>query len=997
MSMWRAYAAPVATTTVSAVFSAFKEGKKKPKGRLIRHFGLQIRSGDAVHLFMTGPDGRTAPYDAGFTGRLVAEFAVHELGKEAVLSLLEAGGETRKLADLRAGTEASTYSQLRCLMEAVSGGLGDPACLAESPLLITIDQAFAQMAEMVRGIGSPDALLEACETTMPMQSMFDWKPVRVGPRRWQVEIHSRPGMPAYRELCAFMTGLHRYIPTYFGQSAARVVEEQCECDGAPYCQWQVEWTDQLSAEEEKDSPYRVEVLEEHLRQFQLIVSDLISNETHESVMQRITQAAAGALNATAAVIVTVTGVPPRTQITAVGLTDEEAEFIGTKALAGEPLPEVFAVDIASSRASYGKLVLVGKVAGIIARSPDIAESYGRMAAAALDSAETLAEARRQAATAQALLELSRVLVELASVDDMAASVARAVPSLVDCDRSAVILCGFDEDGAPTGALRLAAAYGYPEQLVANFSNNILKEEDFLDADEDGLLWRSYTIAGSELAVGAPIVTPEGTIGWILAGVSSDGARLAKNAELSDRLRGLAAQAAGAISHARLVDRIRYRSMHDVLTGLPNRALLLDRLKQMLRRAQRARQPVAALFIDLDGFKEINDTLGHDSGDHVLRAVAERLGAVVRESDTVSRLGGDEFVVLVDAATLDASPELVAERVLEVLREPFVVPGAPVPLALTASIGIATAIDGDPANLLRDADIALYEAKDGGKNNFVTFQPEMQFALRDQQLLDMDLRLALSNGEMFLVYQPIFDLGSGRTTGVEALLRWRHPERGLVPPDKFVPLLEASGLIREVGAWVLEEACRQGAEWHRQGRLLEMSINVSARQLECEDFVDHVERALEASQFPAEALLIEITETALMRNITAVVPRLDAIKAYGVRVAIDDFGTGYSSLGYLRQLPVDILKIDQSFISAMGDSPEAGALIHTFVQLGKTLGLKTLAEGIEQPNQYSRLRQEDCDKGQGYLYAVPLPASEIIDFLTEHGNAQPTQAAVASRD
>ena len=355
---------------------------------------------------------------------------------------------------------------------------------------------------------------------------------------------------------------------------------------------------------------------------------------------------------------------------------------------------------------------------------------------------------------------------------------------------------------------------------------------------------------------------------------------------------------------------------------------------------------------------------------------------MRESDSIGRLGGDEFVVLVDGTTMDAGPELVAERLLEILRSPFELEVG-VPLTLTASIGIAAGLRPSATELLRDADIALYQAKAAGKDRAVVFRPEMHTAVQDRHLLEMDLRVAYS-GPAVLPQLPA-DLqppNSGETIGVEALLRWRHPHRGVVQPDAFIPILEDSGMITDVGRWVLEEACRQGARWRSLGYQLHVSVNVSARQLETDQLIEDIRRALDASGFDARSLIVEITETSIMRNVSAVVPRLAALKETGVRIAIDDFGTGYSSLAYLQQFPVDILKIDRSFISTMADSPESGALVRTLVQLGKTLGLETLAEGIEETEQRSQLEREQCDSGQGYLFARPLDGDAIEVFLAD---------------
>jgi diguanylate cyclase (GGDEF)-like protein/PAS domain S-box-containing protein len=438
------------------------------------------------------------------------------------------------------------------------------------------------------------------------------------------------------------------------------------------------------------------------------------------------------------------------------------------------------------------------------------------------------------------------------------------------------------------------------------------------------------------------------------------------------------------------------ALHDPLTGLPNRTLILDRADQMLVRSRREYRPVAALFIDLDNFKDINDSLGHDAGDKVLQAVAYRFVGILRESDTVGRLGGDEFVVLAEGASLGAGPEMVAERLHDALREPFRIEGYdPVTLTVTASIGIAGGQRNSASELLRDADIALYRAKALGKNRSALFQPEMQTAVLDRIELDADLRSALTEGQFFLLYQPVFDLDHVTVSGVEALVRWRHPTRGVVPPDHFIPTLEESGLIVEVGRWVLSEACRQSAEWHRRGHRLSMSVNVSMRQLETHAFVDHIREALDASALDPTTLVIEITESTLMRDADATIRRLREIKDLGVHVAIDDFGTGYSSLAYLRQFPVDALKIDRSFISAMADSPESGALIHTLVELGRTLGLETLAEGIEDNDQLHKLQEEHCDRGQGFLFSRPIEPEAIEAFLLEAAETSRAAAIAAS--
>jgi diguanylate cyclase (GGDEF)-like protein len=433
------------------------------------------------------------------------------------------------------------------------------------------------------------------------------------------------------------------------------------------------------------------------------------------------------------------------------------------------------------------------------------------------------------------------------------------------------------------------------------------------------------------------------------------------------------------------DELRHQALHDALTGLPNRALITDRIEQLLARSSRNGTIGAALYVDLDGFKNVNDTLGHDAGDQLLRAVATRLTASLREADTIGRMGGDEFVILIDGGQQQCAPELVAERIIEVMRQPFDLQGIGLPIVVTTSVGIALGLREAPGELLREADVALYQAKAAGKNCYAMFHPEMETAVQRRHELDFDLRSALAGDQFRLVYQPIYNLDDLTLVGVEALLRWDHPKLGLIEPNEFIPLLESSGQIIDVGRWVLREACTVMASWRSGGSELIVSVNVSGRQLDRDVIVDHVREALEISQLDASALTIEITETALMQAIDTTARRLRELKELGVQVAIDDFGTGYSSLSYLQRFPVDCLKIDRAFTDAITRSPESDALIHTLVQLGKDLGLKTLAEGVERAGQLDHLRGENVNQVQGFLLSRPLDPVTLEAELLDSAN------------
>jgi diguanylate cyclase (GGDEF)-like protein/PAS domain S-box-containing protein len=447
------------------------------------------------------------------------------------------------------------------------------------------------------------------------------------------------------------------------------------------------------------------------------------------------------------------------------------------------------------------------------------------------------------------------------------------------------------------------------------------------------------------------------------------------------VRGLVVVLHDITEKARLEDELRHQALHDSLTGLPNRALINDRLAQMPTLMQHHHSEIAVLYIDIDDFKDVNDSLGHGTGDELLRAVARRLDQIVKGRDTVGRVGGDEFVIIAETESGIDAATLIAQRVLDAMVEPFSIEGVP-GRALSAGVSVGVAIGGFalPSNLLRNADLALYRAKASGKNCFVVFEPEMYEIAAEKAELEQGLNDALTKREFFLVYQPIVDLKTLAPIGVEALLRWRHPTREIIGPADFVPILESRGLITDVGRWVIEEACEQAVRLQRRGAPLNMSVNVSPTQLMNARFVGDIEKALIKSRLDPERLLIELTESALLAEPAIVATNLDSLKSIGLRVAIDDFGTGYSALNYLRKLPIDVLKIDRSFVSDIEHSAEAVILVRSLVDLGRELGISTIAEGIEEQAQLTTLRAAGCDLGQGYFFAKPMPSDALFEYL-----------------
>ncbi|MGY1821865.1 putative bifunctional diguanylate cyclase/phosphodiesterase [Geodermatophilus sp. SYSU D00079] len=429
---------------------------------------------------------------------------------------------------------------------------------------------------------------------------------------------------------------------------------------------------------------------------------------------------------------------------------------------------------------------------------------------------------------------------------------------------------------------------------------------------------------------------------------------------------------------------------DGLTGLANRALFTDRLELALRRTARTGDEVAVVFLDLDGFKSVNDSLGHATGDSLIRAVAGILQGAVRTEDTLARLGGDEFAILVERAPGVQEATRIAERVLTALAGPVDLGGQRV--TVSASIGIATGdVAATASSLLRDADNAMYWAKGAGRGRYVVFNPQMRSAAAERRQLEEDLWAALGREQFRLVYQPVVDLGSERVTGFEALLRWDHPTLGVVLPERFLPVAEEIGLVPDIGRWVVTEACAAAAQWRRDhpgAAELSMAVNVSPSQLGSPGLLDDVRTALAATGLPPSALVLELTESVLVRDPAVAAERLHQLRSLGVKVALDDFGTGYSSLSHLRQFAVDILKIDRSFVSTIDDTEAMPAILRGLINLGHTLDLEIVAEGIEQERQRTHLRDGRVGLAQGYLFAAPLERTDA-ELLLLGGASTPT--------
>jgi len=474
-------------------------------------------------------------------------------------------------------------------------------------------------------------------------------------------------------------------------------------------------------------------------------------------------------------------------------------------------------------------------------------------------------------------------------------------------------------------------------------------------------------------------------------VRSDGAELAVEtsaAPIHDRLGGVigAVMVAHDVTVAReLSQKLARLALHDSLTDVPNRTLLNDRLDQAMIRAHRAGGTVAVLYIDLDRFKQINDSLGHAVGDELLRSVAQRLQACVRSSDTVSRQGGDEFLVLLADVVHPRDAGVCAEKIIAALEAPHRIAGRD--LRISASIGIATFPEdaADAKTLTRNADSAMYQAKYSGRNNYQFFRPDINANAAERQSVELDLRQAIARQEFVLHYQPKVNLQSGAIVGVEALIRWQRQHRDIVPPARFVPVAEESGLIVPIGRWALDTACRQARAWQVEGLSpVPIAINVSAVELRGKDFLSNVRQILEQNQLEPRFLELELTETFMMQDWKSTAEILRALKTLGVKIALDDFGTGYSSLSYMRRFPIDALKIDQSFVRDMTSDADDASIVSAVINMGRSLNMGVVAEGIQTRAQLEFLRERQCPEGQGFYFAPPIPAAEATEFLLRAG-------------
>ncbi len=634
--------------------------------------------------------------------------------------------------------------------------------------------------------------------------------------------------------------------------------------------------------------------------------------------------------------------------------------------------------VAGRADSSSKRIIVGRVGEeCAAEEQQMLQGMALVLGLVLHNVETLQRERSRHQLVETLLAIQRAISARRPLQELLDAITAGASVLLGGCPIALLLI----DPLVPGALVPASVFDYPDldEATVAMAHRVM----VVDATAPGA-----PVSHDQTVLAERVVVSGETAGCLVA--RSDRGRDGRR-DHGELLTAFAQQVSLALTDARALDAIR-EAYHDSITGLPNRVLFLERVEQARRTALAQGHDLTVLFIDLDRFKAVNDTLGHRIGDDLLAEVGRRITASARAEDTAARLGGDEFAVLLERTDAETG-HAVAERIVSVLARPFVLDGQEVDIGASVGIAPLTARHVDAGGLLSDADIAMYCAKRAGRGRSVVFAPHMLEDVINRLGLRTDLRRAHQNGQLWLAYQPIIKIGSSEIEGIEGLMRWSHPTRGLVPPGDFIPVAEETEAIIELGAWAIHQGLIEVEPWRDALPSLRLSLNLSARQIVDPDLPAVVTAALLASGLPATVLTLEITESLLMDDPDAARAGLNALKDLGIRLSIDDFGTGYSSLSYLRRFPVDQVKIDRTFIARLGpDADDDIAVVRSIIELCQRLRLETVAEGIETPEQLEVLADLGCDLGQGFLFARPMPPGQWHEYLRTRPTGVPTGPA-----
>lgn len=934
---------------------------------------------------------------AGITTRLVLGYVRDQAGPAALPRLLTLASETRTLDELSDERCWSSYAQAHAIFQAAEVITGDPQAARRIGEQLLRRRAGSKIVTLLRMLGSPAHVYRNIARTMPKFSTVGaMQAVSVRGGQAQLSYRTRPGYQRHREFCDYTMGLLTVVPELFGLAPAQITHDRCAARGAAQCDYVLSWG------QHRRLPWRRDrgggavgadfsAISEQLADLQDTAADLVCAEDVETVLARIAGRAASAVRAQRFLLVVDAAAGGAPRVHADGFTPAEAASLALQILAGaDPAaqPETrLVVDVASAHRHYGRLAAVYSSGDrFFPQERRLLEAYARYAATALDVATALDEARREGQTTRVLLDLARDLATTTSVAEVARRLARAVPSLVPCDHTSVILWNPETQLLVTAARHaVSGETKQTEDITIRLADTPALAEMltdpkplFLDADiEDPFLREAMRNAGVEVAVVVPIVRGGELFGVVSASGSANAlGRLRHDKGVLERVAGFADQAAVALANAKLVEQIHFQAYHDDLTGLPNRLLFDEFIAVELSRSKRAGEQFGVVFLDLDRFKNINDSLGHSAGNELLKLVAERLSHILRESDAVARLGGDEFTVLLGGVKGPEAARITGEKIMEAVREPFVLAGRQVFITPSLGIAIYPQAGTDPATLLRNADAAMYRAKQAGGNACVLYAAGMSSDGEPRLVLEAALHEALDRGELSVHYQPQIDCRSGEVVGTEALLRWTHSQLGAIAPDQFIPIAEESGLITQLDLWILATACAQTQSWTKAGSPLRVAINVSARDLQDPQFADQVINTITASGLEPGRVELEITESLAIHESVTAQEGLAKLTAAGYWLVIDDFGVGYSALGRLRHLPVQAVKIDRGFIHEIQHADDDAPLVSAIIAMGHSLHLTVIAEGVERPEQLAWLRRHGCDRAQGYLLGRPAAATAI---------------------
>jgi len=786
--------------------------------------------------------------------------------------------------------------------------------------------------------------------------------------------------------CDFSLGYWSSIPRTFGANGY-AVELECQARGDARCLTRITWRGGPAAHERggmkaDDVYFRYEEL-------QKMAADLSSAEDVAAVLDLVVSRAGHAVVAPRFLLAVQVREHERLRVHHLGFRSEAAaQRAAKRILSGRHSPSMLVVDVAANGVHYGCIAAVYP-SGTEGTETDrrLMNAYAAHAAAALHATAAYEQAQRDRDTAQALLDLSHRLAGATTEPDVSQRLAEAVPNIAgashgviyrwDADAERLLLSGCDLATDPTTlppAIAVGEIEGATELLTAG-------GPVFLDRTvETGDLLALLESTGVAQAACLPIVARGDLLGLVAACFDAPiGER--DRALVIERLAALADQAATSFDNTRLLERARHQATHDGLTGLPNRPMVEELANQALAEARRAPRRVALLFVDLDRFKNVNDTLGHHAGDDLIRQVARRLAGELREVDTVGRIGGDEFVVLLTDVGGELEAVGVADRLIRALDAPFHVAGTEVFISCSVGITVAREADTTYEHLVQQADSAMYDAKRAGANAYAVYRHVVGASPQRRLEIESALHGAVDNGELSVVYQPQVELGSGRIIGAEALARWTHPTLGPVGPDVFIPIAEEAGLIMGIDRWVRLRTFEQMAAWRDAGvPPVRLSFNLSTRELRNPYLATQMAVDLHTAGIDPGLVELEITERVVMADDRALATVLEALHDIGVRLAIDDFGTGSSVLQRLQRHPVDTLKIDRSFIADL-KGPSSGSVLQALLQMGARLGIDVLAEGVETEAQRQTLLDLGCSLAQGYLFSRPVPADGLVAQVT----------------